>query len=207
MALAVKLTHNIRTIQLLVSSAVTLVFQVGIIVRTPYREFEVIQTGLEVETNCTITQNIKCKCMPGFFCDSQPCQHCNPCDKKCTLVALGASTPFCHSGCCDGIFYMEENFNIDLTHYISDIAEEMKLEEVIKLVRKLGTSPTRIDEVMHNNNNNVSEQKIKLLECWYQEKGKKGAYETLITTLKKLRFRAIMDKIEQKNEAWLNQSQ
>ncbi|XP_062832261.1 tumor necrosis factor receptor superfamily member 6 isoform X2 [Anolis carolinensis] len=36
--------------------------------------------GLEVETNCTAKQNVKCKCRPGFFCNSPPCQHCDPCD-------------------------------------------------------------------------------------------------------------------------------
>ncbi|XP_016076208.1 PREDICTED: tumor necrosis factor receptor superfamily member 6 [Miniopterus natalensis] len=35
--------------------------------------------GLEVETNCTRTQNIKCRCKSNFFCDTPPCEHCNPC--------------------------------------------------------------------------------------------------------------------------------
>ncbi|XP_021007636.1 tumor necrosis factor receptor superfamily member 6 isoform X1 [Mus caroli] len=35
--------------------------------------------GLEVETNCTLTQNTKCKCKPDFYCDSSGCEHCVPC--------------------------------------------------------------------------------------------------------------------------------
>ncbi|XP_066475504.1 tumor necrosis factor receptor superfamily member 6 [Tiliqua scincoides] len=37
--------------------------------------------GLEVEENCTIYQNVKCRCKPGFFCSSDQCRHCDPCDK------------------------------------------------------------------------------------------------------------------------------
>ncbi|XP_042314662.1 tumor necrosis factor receptor superfamily member 6 isoform X2 [Sceloporus undulatus] len=175
------------------------------------------QHGLEVETNCTITQNIKCKCMPGFFCDSQPCQHCNPCDKcengiileKCTetkdaicqrKVSVRNNYEHNISTLDDACTETEppSNPDIDLTPHISDIAEEMKLEDVIKLVRKLGLSPARIDEVTVNNYNNVSEQKIKLLERWYQENGRNGAYGTLITTLIELRFRATAESIKQK---------
>ncbi|XP_020751487.2 tumor necrosis factor receptor superfamily member 6 isoform X2 [Odocoileus virginianus] len=35
--------------------------------------------GLEVEQNCTRTQNTKCRCKSNFFCNSSPCEHCNPC--------------------------------------------------------------------------------------------------------------------------------
>ncbi|KAJ6653581.1 hypothetical protein lerEdw1_009079 [Lerista edwardsae] len=36
--------------------------------------------GLEVEENCTVYQNVKCRCQTGFFCGSEQCHHCNPCD-------------------------------------------------------------------------------------------------------------------------------
>nr|XP_060624744.1 tumor necrosis factor receptor superfamily member 6 [Anolis sagrei ordinatus] len=88
--------------------------------------------------------------------------------------------------------------DMDLTPWIPDIAEEMKLEEVMQFVRKLRVSSIRIDAVINNNNNDVTEQKIKLLECWYQETGIKGAFKTLITTLNRLGFCAIADRIQQK---------
>lgn len=58
--------------------------------------------------------------------------------------------------------------------------------------------PSRIDVIINDNPNDGAEQKIKLLECWYQEHGMKDAYKTLITTLRDLRFRATADKIEEK---------
>lgn len=35
--------------------------------------------GLEVEKNCTKTQNTKCRCKSNYFCNTPPCEHCNPC--------------------------------------------------------------------------------------------------------------------------------
>ncbi|XP_039077936.1 tumor necrosis factor receptor superfamily member 6 [Hyaena hyaena] len=35
--------------------------------------------GLEVEKDCTQTQNTKCRCKPNFFCNVSLCEHCNPC--------------------------------------------------------------------------------------------------------------------------------
>ncbi|XP_060130858.1 tumor necrosis factor receptor superfamily member 6 isoform X2 [Zootoca vivipara] len=38
--------------------------------------------GFEVEKNCTIHQNVKCRCKSGYFCNSsEPCRHCAPCDE------------------------------------------------------------------------------------------------------------------------------
>nr|KAF6303770.1 Fas cell surface death receptor [Myotis myotis] len=35
--------------------------------------------GLEVEKKCTKTQNTKCRCKSNYFCNTPPCEHCNPC--------------------------------------------------------------------------------------------------------------------------------
>ncbi|XP_051002904.1 tumor necrosis factor receptor superfamily member 6 [Acomys russatus] len=35
--------------------------------------------GLEVETNCTRTQNTKCKCKENFYCNASVCEHCEQC--------------------------------------------------------------------------------------------------------------------------------
>lgn len=45
--------------------------------------------GLEVETNCTQTQNTKCKCKPDFYCDSSGCEHC----LRCALCEHGTLEP------------------------------------------------------------------------------------------------------------------
>ncbi|KAM6442295.1 tumor necrosis factor receptor superfamily member 6 [Liasis olivaceus] len=38
--------------------------------------------GMEIEKNCTINQNVTCRCKPDFFCNStKPCRHCDKCDK------------------------------------------------------------------------------------------------------------------------------
>uniref|UniRef100_A0A2K6EHU6 Tumor necrosis factor receptor superfamily member 6 n=1 Tax=Propithecus coquereli TaxID=379532 RepID=A0A2K6EHU6_PROCO len=50
--------------------------------------------GLEVEMNCTRTQNTKCRCKSNFFCNISGCDHCDPCIKcehevieECTLTS------------------------------------------------------------------------------------------------------------------------
>ncbi|KAL6061444.1 hypothetical protein STEG23_033211, partial [Scotinomys teguina] len=35
--------------------------------------------GFEVDTNCTRTQNTKCKCKHNFYCNDFVCEHCEPC--------------------------------------------------------------------------------------------------------------------------------
>ncbi|XP_005385915.1 PREDICTED: tumor necrosis factor receptor superfamily member 6 isoform X2 [Chinchilla lanigera] len=35
--------------------------------------------GLEVERNCTRTQDTKCRCKANFYCSSSVCEHCEPC--------------------------------------------------------------------------------------------------------------------------------
>nr|XP_008529159.1 PREDICTED: tumor necrosis factor receptor superfamily member 6 isoform X5 [Equus przewalskii] len=37
------------------------------------------ELGLEVEKNCTTTQDTKCRCKSNFFCSVPPCEHCDPC--------------------------------------------------------------------------------------------------------------------------------
>ncbi|XP_053519995.1 tumor necrosis factor receptor superfamily member 6 isoform X2 [Artibeus jamaicensis] len=52
------------------------------------------EQGLEVEINCTKTQNTKCRCKSNFFCNTPPCEHCDPCNtckygvsEKCTRTS------------------------------------------------------------------------------------------------------------------------
>ncbi|XP_034994349.1 tumor necrosis factor receptor superfamily member 6 isoform X3 [Zootoca vivipara] len=204
--------------------------------------------GFEVEKNCTIHQNVKCRCKSGYFCNSsEPCRHCAPCDEckggkileSCTqtnntrcdrteivqdkkaeiiapvVVVLGISITGIGIMCYVCKKKKTAKYNVkeppngmemeplhypdlDLLPHIPVIAEEMLLSQVMSFVRRLNMTPNRIDVIMNDNPNNAAEQKIKLLECWYQEHGTKDAYKTLITTLKDLRLCATADKIQEK---------
>ncbi|XP_052042958.1 tumor necrosis factor receptor superfamily member 6 isoform X2 [Apodemus sylvaticus] len=56
------------------------------------------QPGLEVETNCTRTQDTKCKCKPNFYCDSSGCEHCVQCT-LCEHGTLEHCTPTSNAKC------------------------------------------------------------------------------------------------------------
>ncbi|KAL6061445.1 hypothetical protein STEG23_033212, partial [Scotinomys teguina] len=86
--------------------------------------------------------------------------------------------------------------DIDLSKHISNIAEQMSLCDVKKFVRKNGISETRIDEIKNDNIQNTAEQKIQLLQCWYQSHGKKNAYHTLIKGLKTINCCTLVEKIQ-----------
>nr|XP_040129240.1 tumor necrosis factor receptor superfamily member 6 [Ictidomys tridecemlineatus] len=54
--------------------------------------------GLEVETNCTQTQNTKCRCKLNFYCETALCEHCDPCT-KCEHGIIEKCTPTSNSKC------------------------------------------------------------------------------------------------------------
>lgn len=89
----------------------------------------------------------------------------------------------------------------ELSRHIPDIVGEMTLDEVKTFVRYHGLSEPIIDEITQDNCNNTSEQKIKLFQKWHQRHGIRGAYGTLISSLRDLKMRAIADKIEEKLKA------
>ncbi|XP_034286232.2 tumor necrosis factor receptor superfamily member 6 [Pantherophis guttatus] len=56
--------------------------------------------GMEPEKNCTITQNVKCRCMMGFFCNStKPCRHCEICDPCKNGIVVKECTPTQNTVC------------------------------------------------------------------------------------------------------------
>ncbi|XP_008069596.1 tumor necrosis factor receptor superfamily member 6 [Carlito syrichta] len=85
--------------------------------------------------------------------------------------------------------------DVDLSDYITTIAELMTIKQVKKFVRKNGVDETKIDEIMNDNLRDTAEQKVQLLNTWYQVHGKKDAYNTLIDNLKKANLCAVADKI------------
>ncbi|OXB54014.1 hypothetical protein ASZ78_015109 [Callipepla squamata] len=91
--------------------------------------------------------------------------------------------------------------DVDLSHHIPDIVEEMTLDEVMAFVRHHLLPEPTIDDVLRDNWLNTSEQKIKLFQRWYQRHGMKEAYGTLISSLRDLKMRAVADKIEEKLKA------
>ncbi|XP_006984074.1 tumor necrosis factor receptor superfamily member 6 isoform X1 [Peromyscus maniculatus bairdii] len=92
---------------------------------------------------------------------------------------------------------MPINFSdVDLSKHISNIAEQMSLCDVKKFVRKNGISETTIDEIKNDNIQNTAEQKIQLLQHWYQSHGKKDAYHTLIKGLKRINCCRLVEKIQ-----------
>ncbi|KAG8135387.1 hypothetical protein E2320_008400 [Naja naja] len=200
--------------------------------------------GMETEKNCTITQNVKCRCRTGFFCNStKPCRHCEKCDqcengmvaKDCTptqntvcgkkdstkdnlqllwlilpvavIVGLILLWLYCWRFRIQRRSYIpNQNYeshelkkveypDINWRPYIPEIVRDMEVNQVRKLVRKLGICTAQIDEISHDNVHDSSEQKIKLLERWYETHGIKGSLQTLTTNLKELKFYDAVDKI------------
>ncbi|XP_068022236.1 tumor necrosis factor receptor superfamily member 6 [Melanerpes formicivorus] len=97
--------------------------------------------------------------------------------------------------------------DIDLSSHIAAIVEEMTLQDVKTFVRYHLVSESVIDQHIRDYCNDTSEQKIKLFQTWYQRHGLKGAYGTLITSLRKLKMRTAADKIEQKLKAAVSSCQ
>nr|XP_054098179.1 tumor necrosis factor receptor superfamily member 6 isoform X2 [Callithrix jacchus] len=194
--------------------------------------------GLEVEINCTRTQNTKCRCKPNFFCNSAVCEHCDPCTtcehgiiKECTLtsnakcqeegfrsdllwlcllflilpVVWGVIRYIKHrranQGHRESTTLNSETVpinlpDVDLSKYITVIAEHMTISQVRDFVRKNGVNEAKIDEIKNDNIKDTAEQKVQLLRNWYQLHGKKDAYDTLIKGLKKANLTALAEKIQ-----------
>ncbi|XP_063195659.1 tumor necrosis factor receptor superfamily member 6 [Chroicocephalus ridibundus] len=91
--------------------------------------------------------------------------------------------------------------DVDLSSHVAGIVEEMTLTEVKTFVRKHQVPEPVIDQTIRDNLNDTSEQKIKLFQAWYQRHGIKGAYGTLISSLRELKMCAAADKIEEKLRA------
>uniref|UniRef100_A0A8D0HPN2 Tumor necrosis factor receptor superfamily member 6 n=1 Tax=Sphenodon punctatus TaxID=8508 RepID=A0A8D0HPN2_SPHPU len=97
--------------------------------------------------------------------------------------------------------------DIDLDAHVVDIVEEMTLPEVKKFVRKHNILQPTIDQIIQENAYDSSEQKIHLFLGWYQQNGMKGAYAMLINGLRDMKLCTVADKIEQKMEVVISNSQ
>ncbi|XP_032985578.1 tumor necrosis factor receptor superfamily member 6 isoform X1 [Rhinolophus ferrumequinum] len=190
--------------------------------------------GFEVEKNCTKTQNTQCRCKSNFFCDSPPCEHCNPC-MRCEHGIIENCTPTTNTKCAGPrkellwllvlilipavlisllvkrkcrkngrrIFTPSNTEmvpmnlpDIDLSKYITNIAEQMTITQVREFVRKNGINEAKIDEIKNDNLQDTAEQKVQLLRNWFQLHGKKDAYDTLIKSLRRANLYALAEKIQ-----------
>ncbi|XP_049666798.1 tumor necrosis factor receptor superfamily member 6 isoform X2 [Accipiter gentilis] len=189
--------------------------------------------GLEVAKNCTPAQNTECTCAKDHFCNSSvPCSHCDPCtvcksgviEKQCTSTSdtvcgtkdrrkqkgrtskenLGEVVPKAEAS--------YENVplihtDVDLSSHVAGIVEEMTLQEVKTFVRNHKVPEPVIDQTVRDYFSDTSEQKIKLFQVWYQRHGIKGAYGTLINSLRDFKMCTAADKIEEKLKAAVSSCQ
>ncbi|XP_009862916.1 PREDICTED: tumor necrosis factor receptor superfamily member 6-like, partial [Apaloderma vittatum] len=97
--------------------------------------------------------------------------------------------------------------DVDLSSHIPGIVEEMTLPDVKTFVRNHKVPEPVIDQTLRDYVSDTSEQKIKLFQVWYQRHGMKGAYGTLISSLREFKMCTAADKIEQKLKAAVSSSQ
>uniref|UniRef100_G3TWV1 Tumor necrosis factor receptor superfamily member 6 n=1 Tax=Loxodonta africana TaxID=9785 RepID=G3TWV1_LOXAF len=200
--------------------------------------------GLEVEKNCTRTQNTKCRCKANFFCNGSSCDLCEPCItcehgiiEKCTptsntkckgkesgsnlpwllcllvipiilaiiwvliLLTLKHRTQLQSYGTTQSTSTTKLTLcilfsDVDLSKYITSIAELMTLNQVKEFVRKNGMKEPKMDEIKNNHPQDTAEQKVQLLRNWYQHHGKKGAYDALIKSLPKDIAEKVQDMVQ-----------
>ncbi|KAM9610496.1 tumor necrosis factor receptor superfamily member 6 isoform 1-T1 [Morphnus guianensis] len=189
--------------------------------------------GLEVAKNCTPAQNTECTCAKDYFCTSSvPCRHCDPCticesgviEKQCTSTSdtvcgtkdrrkqkghtskenLGEVVPKAEASYENvPLIYTD----VDLSSHVAGIVEEMTLQEVKTFVRNHKVPEPVIDQTVRDYFSDTSEQKIKLFQVWYQRHGMKGAYGTLISSLRDFKMCTAADKIEEKLKAAVSSCQ
>ncbi|XP_010165866.1 tumor necrosis factor receptor superfamily member 6-like [Antrostomus carolinensis] len=97
--------------------------------------------------------------------------------------------------------------DVDLSSHVAAIVEEMTLPEVRTFVRNHKVPEPVIDQIVRDYFSDTSEQKIKLFQVWYQRHGIRGAYGTLISSLREFKMCAAADKIEEKLKAAVSSCQ
>ncbi|KAM6266164.1 tumor necrosis factor receptor superfamily member 6 isoform 2-T2 [Porphyrio hochstetteri] len=182
--------------------------------------------GFESTKNCTPEQNTECTCAKNHFCISEQCSHCDPCsvcesgvvEKPCTSTSdtvCGIKDKRKQKGHTKKedlgevvtkpeVSYHSFSFmllDVDLSNHIARIVEEMTLQEVRMFVRNHKVPEPVIDQTVRDYPTDTSEQKIKLFQVWYQRHGIKGAYGSLINSLREFKMCAAADKIEEKLKA------
>ncbi|XP_038599918.1 tumor necrosis factor receptor superfamily member 6 isoform X2 [Tachyglossus aculeatus] len=172
--------------------------------------------GLIEEEPCRKTQNVKCRCKEDYICSDSPCVHCTALPKTGysalwflsllpLILALGCAIYFLCKRRKKKKFqlvkYKEFEMipipypDIDLSGHIIDIADRMTISDVKCFVRKNNMTPVIMDQILHDHLHDTAEQKVQLLRRWYQSHGTKGAFRTLITSLREAKLCAVADEI------------
>ncbi|NWH80907.1 TNR6 factor, partial [Piaya cayana] len=174
---------------------------------------------LEVAKNCTPVQNTECTCAKNYFCHPPvPCRHCDPCticesgliEKQCTSTSdtvCGRKGNISKPSTCQEHSLSFMLLDVDLSSHVAGIVDVMTLQEVKTFVRHHKVTEPVIDQTVRDYPNDTSEQKIKLFQVWYQGHGIKGAYVTLISSLRELKMCATADKIDKKLKAAISSCQ
>uniref|UniRef100_A0A8U7M4B1 Tumor necrosis factor receptor superfamily member 6 n=1 Tax=Corvus moneduloides TaxID=1196302 RepID=A0A8U7M4B1_CORMO len=142
--------------------------------------------GMSTEINCTPVENTKCACVKNHFCN---------------VHAFITTYEIVNIYKCQVHSFPFTLLDADLSSHIAGIVAEMTHAEVKKFVRHHHVSEPAIDQIIQDYPGDTSEQKIRLLRVWYQRHGMKGAYGTLISSLRELKMCAAADKIEEKLKA------
>ncbi|XP_028917386.1 tumor necrosis factor receptor superfamily member 6 isoform X2 [Ornithorhynchus anatinus] len=172
--------------------------------------------GLIEEEPCRTTQNVKCKCKDDYVCLDPPCVHCTTVPQTGNsawwflsllplILVVGCAVYFLRKRRKKKKFQLVKNKefemipirypDIDLSGHIIDIADRMTISDVKCFVRKSNITPVIMDQILHDHLHDTAEQKVQLLRRWYQSHGMKGAFRTLITSLREAKLCALADEI------------
>ncbi|XP_052010255.1 tumor necrosis factor receptor superfamily member 6-like [Xyrauchen texanus] len=91
----------------------------------------------------------------------------------------------------------QKDVDVDLNSYLPDIASILGWKLMKDVARRTGMTKVDIENHTLNNPGNVKEQTYNLLEDWYQRQGLKGAYPTLIKTLRHIKKKEQAERIQQ----------
>ncbi|NWZ68944.1 TNR6 factor, partial [Acrocephalus arundinaceus] len=181
------------------------------------------QFGLEVVKNCTPEEDTQCACAKNYYCGYVGCDNCNQLihnkknyklqdyitteDLSCFRTSPSAILRKTSTYKCQVHSFPFTLLDADLSSHIPGIVAEMTLADVKKFVRHHHVSEPTIDQSIQDCPGDTSEQKIRLFRVWYQSHGMKGAYGTLIRSLRELKMCAVADKIEDKLKSAISSSQ
>ncbi|NXS01389.1 TNR6 factor, partial [Oxylabes madagascariensis] len=185
------------------------------------------QFGMSVVKNCTPEEDTRCACAKNYFCSSVGCVNCIQLihnRKKYKLQDCITAEDLSYFRTSPNAILRKNGYvrvrykcqvhsfpftllDTDLSSHVPGIVAEMTLAEVKKFVRHHRVSEPSIDQSIQDCPGDTSEQKIRLFRVWYQSHGMKGAYGTLISSLRELKMCAAADKIEEKLKAAISSSQ
>uniref|UniRef100_A0A8C5FUJ0 Tumor necrosis factor receptor superfamily member 6 n=1 Tax=Gadus morhua TaxID=8049 RepID=A0A8C5FUJ0_GADMO len=132
--------------------------------------------NLEVKEECTTAKDTACRCKQGYFCLSEPCISCNPCNKCEELGVKNSCTGTKDTVC------KERNGNF--SKLIPDIASLVGWGDMRNIAMADGFKKTILDNIQQNNPKQAEEQTISLLTEWEEKHGREAARMLMKALLK-----------------------